>query len=391
MSERQPVGLVVPLGPNPASLTEVVWRLWQEGLDADPVFVVLQSEHARDYLDLEILGSGGAWAALRAACPGALPESKLQIVMASREPESKAFGEAVFSALRAAQEARERVVLTLSGGRWRGSTALSSTVFQLLARPADLLVDVRLGLRAAEGATGFYFPDQPLQELRGRRGQHEQAFVARDVAVHLEPLELPRLRPFVGEGALGSFAEARRAGLAGLEAAAPPSLSLDLFEGALHVDGRPLALSHTYFPYVAWVVVAAWRGEAVQPSDLAAFRGFLREVVEAAPSVGHFLSRRRARSMAAKLLDEPLEDLGEEPLKGQVHDARKALLRAVAQAGVRRGGLLEPVFEHRLLHEAGSPYKAVFHRLRLPAEHIRLVGPVRLSRRHANVGVSGVG
>lgn len=376
------LGVVVALGPNPAALTELVWQLALEGRPPGQVVVVTQSEHARDYLKAEVLGPGGAWAQLRAQHPEVPPEAKLQHVQATVDKRGEAFAESLFQAFLEAQAANEAVLLALSGGRWRGNTAYCTTVFQLLARPEDLLVDVRLSLPAAEGGTGFFFPTQPRQHLLGgKRGV--KPFRARDVEVLLAEVKVPRLRPLLGASLRGSYAQALAHSAEALVRSAPPQVRLDLHHGRLEVNGQELPLSRRYFPYVAWVVEAARRGQGVHPADLLAFRAFLQAWQEAAPTQDHFLQNRTASSMAGKLLDRDHESLAmadDDLLKSQVGSARRHLGARVQAANIPRGELLHPELKHE--HHGGDAdgkgaVKRVIHRLPLPAAYISLCGPIQ--------------
>ena len=175
------LAVVAPLGPNPAALTELVWALVrQRGAEIVAIEVVLESARARLYWDLEIAGPGGAWSELRAALGDAIPPAEAIGTRAARLPDGavpadartpgivEAMREPLWAAARAAQASGAPVVFALSGGRWRASTALAATVFQLLARPEDALVDVRISDPVAAGGTGFFFPEQRAGSLRGR-------------------------------------------------------------------------------------------------------------------------------------------------------------------------------------------------------------------------------
>ena len=95
-----PLVLVTPLGPNPASLTEAAWALCEAGQPPSRVIVILESEHAQRWLNIEILGEQGMWETLRTACPALPPEHALEIVLAGTDrPDSIRFSEQLFAFL----------------------------------------------------------------------------------------------------------------------------------------------------------------------------------------------------------------------------------------------------------------------------------------------------
>jgi pimeloyl-ACP methyl ester carboxylesterase len=116
------------------------------------------------------------------------------------------------AALRAAGE--RPVVFALAGGRQRSSAALTTVMFQLLARPHDRLVDVRVGDRRVEGArAGFFFPEQARQLLQ----VGGESFLARDVPVHLVDLRVPRLRRLIAGSEMNTWTDALAAGQRAIE------------------------------------------------------------------------------------------------------------------------------------------------------------------------------
>lgn len=241
------------LGPNPAPLTELVWKLARsERFDRFEIHVVVEKS-ARHYLDLEVLAPGAALSQLRGVLrPGAIESEpvvsearseSLGIIDDDAEPEAlRVYGETVWSAARqaVASAGARPVMFGLVAGRRRTMTALESAVFQLLARPQDLLVDVRVTDPRVEGGTGFFFPEQPRREVKAKHS--DEVVDVGSVDVNLVELDLPRLRPFVPESALVSLARAREATEISLLEAAPPKLSVDLDVGGVSVDGEPIHL-----------------------------------------------------------------------------------------------------------------------------------------------------
>lgn len=365
------LALVSPLGPNPAPFTEALWCLSRSGATVAAAWVVFESAEAAATFEREVTAAGGPLAQLQAQFPTLRDLSLHRVGPAHSAPDD--FTEAAFQAMRAAQTHHPAVVLTLSGGRWRGSTAATTTVFQLLARPPDRLADVRVDTPAAEGGSGFFFPAQQDRLLRRRGGE---GFAADQVGVSLHDVAVPRLRPLLPRSALQSFAGALTAGAAALTAAAPPRATLDLFEGAIRVGGQPIPLPTAYLPYVAWVWVDHLQGGVgVAVGDPDAFRAFVVRWMAAAADqgAGHVLQQRTAGSLAHKLLDAaPDTELVREDLAPQISRARQRLRQALEVTVGRAGAGLVPVAHTQMEGLA----KQTRHSLSLPRECIVLVGPI---------------
>lgn len=361
------LAVVVPLGPNPAALTELLWQLAQEGERVSRVHVVLESPEARRWwLD----GGEQAYDELAGLCPTVPPRTALVLALVDEvEDQSAAFGEAVFAMLRRAQAGAEQVIVALSGGRWRGSTALTTTAFQLLARRHDALVDVRLSEPGAEGVSGFFFPGQRRQQIPGRSGHGP--LLARDVRVLLDPMPTPRLRPFLEEADLGSFSQAVTASRRALEAAEPPELVFDLLAGTVLVSGQPLSLSLAHLPLYAWVAASTCADRAARSPDVAGLVAFLHEWEAAAPPEANSLTRRRSDGVVSKLLDGRLRD-GQD-MATPFSRAGAAVRKAVQ--GLPRRDLLE--ISHHTGHD--GEVKQTRMVLALSAERIHFVGGFRPS------------
>jgi CRISPR-associated protein (TIGR02584 family) len=284
--------ILAAIGPNPASITELLWRLGSQP-KASPltVHLVLESKRSEVYLP-EMLAPGAALDQLRERLGAVIPTSD-ELLMYRAEtgdgmPEDEhaqalptALTEVLWSAARAAQHGagEEPVVFALSGGRRRASTALQSVVFQLLARPQDRLVDVRLSDPIAEGGTGFFFPAQARQELEGRHRYAGQPFLAREIAVLLEPIEVPRLRPLLLPEDLRTFADAKIASERQIQASAPPRLCLDLRAGHLFVNDQRWKLPGGPFVLYACLLLAVMDGDPhIWSRDEARIRTFFQSL-----------------------------------------------------------------------------------------------------------------
>ncbi|MCC7172151.1 MAG: hypothetical protein IT459_17025, partial [Planctomycetes bacterium] len=89
--------------------------------------------------------------------------------------------------------AERPVVFALLAGRRRTMTVMAVVVAQHLARPQDLVVDVRIEPSDAEQPGVFFFPEQPRRALHTRHGSVD----SRDVQVHVVDVRVPRLRGLV--------------------------------------------------------------------------------------------------------------------------------------------------------------------------------------------------
>lgn len=271
--------IVAPLGPNPAALTELCWAL----APVHAVHAVLESERAARWFQTELTELAWPWLAACREVPepvvhlARLPDGSTPLD--SDHPDSvAALREPLWQAARAAQESGP-AVFALSGGRWRASTALVTTVFQLLARPGDKLVEVRLSDPVAEGGTGFFFPDQPHQQLRGKDGT---PFRAADIGVRLDRIDVPQLRPLLAPEELTDFAAALAASQARLAELRPAEVHYDLRSGEVHIDGRPLPLTGTQLLVYLCLLDAVHRGEPfVRVVDEDTLRDFLHRCIAA--------------------------------------------------------------------------------------------------------------
>jgi CRISPR-associated protein (TIGR02584 family) len=260
-----PCVLVGDLGPNPAPLAEALWSLARRhDLRVRAAFLLTYARGAH-YLDREFLVTGGALDQLHAVLGrDVLPRDALALHRVHADDGSAldddwepahtlAWNEARWRTALAALDAAgsDPVVFTLLGGRRRSMSALDAVVFQLLARPHDRLLDVRVSDARVEGGSGFFFPEQRDPLVRTRGGDLVDA---RAVAVRLVDLPVPKLRRLLGERAPTTYADAlARTGVAVEHT--PPVLSIDLKTRRAHVGEHLLKLSE---PRFAWYATLAW-------------------------------------------------------------------------------------------------------------------------------------
>ncbi len=290
-SEHSPSGppakrscvVVTALGPNPAALIELVWALAeQQGITTDAAHVVAVARTVH-YLNEELLAPNGALDQLHAVRGAALlPAQRLVVHEAiaangslieddDTDLHAEIFSEAVWQAARAAQkEAGDRpVIFALAGGRRRTATALVTTAFQLLARPQDRCIDVRVSHRAVEGGSGFFFPDQPEQDFSDSKGN---PFRASDVQVLIPEIPLPRLRALLGNVDFEHFSDALKASQRRIDEAAPPNVCVDFEKLKVFVNEIDVRLTEQRFLVFAAMALARHDGEGWLTSDDARLR-----------------------------------------------------------------------------------------------------------------------
>ena len=279
---RRAVTVFAALGPNPASLAELVWALHRKRDLVVTDMFLLVDQRGHDYLHTEVLGVGRAFDELRALLGAPLAPEKIheRVVVAHdgaiADDEDPAFADLYSAAIwQAARDATLHaghgvVVFGLTAGRRRTMTAMSTMAFQLLARPQDICLDVRVTDKRAEGGSGFFFPEQRQQALASKSGE---VFEARDVGVHLVDVQLPRLRGLLSDEALATYASALAAGQAAVDAVAIPLVSIDLVKGDASVDGMVLPLSHSELIWYAALARARRAGDGwIAASDLSDVR-----------------------------------------------------------------------------------------------------------------------
>ena len=277
--------VVAPVGPNPAAIAELVWHLASAGTTVAALHLVLESERSRHYVDKELLGPGRALCELRDLFGDRVPVDA-HLVEAStaegflpiheRHPDViSAMSEPLWTAARNAQRQAgdAPVVFGLTGGRRRVSTAIQTAVYQLLGRTGDRLVDVRVSLPVAAGGTQFFFPEQTKQQLVGT--DKTTTFVARDVVIWVEPVDVPRLRPLLQEADLATFSHAKAAAAAMVADASPPAVEVDVWQGVVRVDGRAVKMPRSQVVAYQLILAARARGESeVETVDFPRFRAF---------------------------------------------------------------------------------------------------------------------
>ncbi len=372
----RPVTVFAALGPNPAPLTELIWALHREGAHVTDAFVVLD-DAGHFYLHGELLDGA---APRRAGTHGALHALRAQLGVAAVlhetvvEPEgggrldvddpahAELYHRRVWDAAQAAvaHAGAGQVVFALCGGRLRTTTALTTMAIQLLARPQDRAVDVRVSDARAEGATGFYFPTQDDQALRSRRGE---PFVAGEVDVRLTPVRVPRLRELLPASSLVSYEAALEATQAAVDAAALPRLVVDLEVGEARVDGVSLGLSRSALIWYAALAVA--RREAED--------GWL--AVAHLETVARVMRACASRSWSEEVQDSALRDLLRPTWDRDDLVASLAKLRSATGSDVRAWcATHRPRAEPLVAPELSRRGRTFVQRLPLPPDRVEIRG-----------------
>jgi CRISPR-associated protein (TIGR02584 family) len=390
--------VVADLGPNPAPLSELIWALYrQRGWAVQAVFVTTYGE-GEAYLSGELLRPGAALDQLCDVLPGL--SLRAEAVHVERpaldgawledertEAEALAWAEARWrSAQRGLAEAGERpVVFALIGGRRRSMTAQQAVLFQLLARPQDRCLDVRVSDPRVEGGTGFFFPEQPTQRLRPSGGVE---VVARSVEVSLIELPVPRLRALLAPQALVSYQAALAASVGAVAKAAPPQVVLDYRAQAVTVDGALLDLSAAQRIWYAALLTRRAQGLAegwVRADDLAA----IADAVEGFEA----LARARLRHGRCEALNRlfgdptlashwqrraPLDKLSDQDASAlsKLRADTRARLRKLfaAPEDAQRARLLVPEVQHDWVEVAGlGSVKSTAQRVALAPHCIQIV------------------
>lgn len=263
--------LIAAPGGNPAPVVTLVWALQRQwGLRVASAHLLLYRS-AEAYLHDELLTGAHPLEQLRRTMGDPeLAQLNLHPVRGpgggtiedDATPEHEArWVESLWSLVRQVQADQPLpVVFGLIGGRRRTLAVDTAAVFQLLARPQDWLVDLRLVPKYADDPrSGFFFPEQDspceVVDLAGR------VFAAHEVTVGLVEPRLPRLRCLLMERDRASFAHALEAGEAALERGPLPQLALDLRTRELRVNDLTIRLSADQMIWYATLAFARQQGE----------------------------------------------------------------------------------------------------------------------------------
>jgi CRISPR-associated protein (TIGR02584 family) len=297
----KPVALLAAPGGNPAHLASLVWGLAQRGELVVHLELVLYASAAR-YLEAEFEHPGGPLEQLRGQLGGLtciertlVRDARGQALEEDAALEDHlAFARTVWARARALGEGGLPVIYGLVGGRRRTLTVDLATTFQLLARPEDRLVDLRLHPKYADDPrTGFAFPGQESEARVPAALGAEELLSAAEVRVELVEVLVPRLGHALLEGDREDFAKAVAAGERAARLGGVPDLHIDVLNRRVRFGSVEVRLSRDQ---MVWFVALA---QARQGSE----EGWLdaRDVVAWLPAVEHCLAAWK--SPASELSD----------------------------------------------------------------------------------------
>ncbi len=361
-------------GGNPAPVAALVWALArQRGLRATRVSLVLY-DSAQRYLGQELLGSAEPLTQLREVLgdPELAALELRTVTLASGEPLEEdldpaaclAFAEVLWQAARSLQASTDLpVVFALLGGRRRSLTVDMALAFQLLARPQDLLLDLRYRPKDAERpTTRFFFPEQTTA-ARVPSGRGGPCLEAHQVELGLVDVPAPRLRRLLGDESLASFTGAIQAGEQAALTGPAPRLEIHILQREVWLGQARVRCSRDQIVWLVHLASArlAPGGEGWVPVD--------------------------DTSGLAKILDHCLDiwkcppnelsdgyDLG--PHADAERPQRLRPIRSRLRAALRRGLAGHP---HRdlVVPEQRKLGGCSRERLLIPANHLHIVPPIQ--------------
>ncbi len=346
------------LGPNPAPVVELAWALHARwGWRARRLHLVADARAKRWFHELDD-GLGqlervvGWRPEVAVHDPPEVPEADPVASVAWHETRWACASEAIAAAGEAP------VVFGLFAGRVRAMTAGVALLYAMIARPGDRLVDVRVTDRRVEGATGFYFPEQPEPTWNG--------VDPRGVDVVLAELAAPSARSRIPAVALGSWRAAAAALGFAVPGAEPPILAFAVpsRKGPVAtLDGAPVPLSPALATWYLALALARRAGDGwVAADDLAPLRAALDHVRDRCGQPVWHPDTPLFKAIVAKA---PLEDI-DEALRKLRRDLRHRLRTWCAAHGVAHADLVVP----RLRRRWGGGDQ----RLALPPSRIRIEG-----------------
>lgn len=267
------VHLVAEIGAFPAPLVRMIWALaTQRGVRVARASVLTHSTGA-SFVNCEL------WSVIHGlpAVLGDLAPGPIDIAVCPLPPEvdaetSEAWNTARWAHYCDAVEAAgdTRLIFALVGGRQRASSAMAATMYSLLARDGDVLLDVRLDHPTVESHTVqpiFYHPDQGGDV--GDEYQSALRIPASSIAIHLIELPHPRIAALFGLRERPDFVRAVRMATARVEAASRPMLSIHLGLRRASWGGIDLRLSLDHLVILAALAEARREGDGWTGTNVA--------------------------------------------------------------------------------------------------------------------------
>ena len=356
------VALLAAPGGNPAHLASLVWGLAQRGELVVHLELVLYAS-AANYLEAEFEQAGGPLDQLRGQLGGLariertlVRDAHGRALEEDAELEDQlAFARTVWARARALGEGELPVIYGLVGGRRRTLTVDLATTFQLLARPEDRLVDLRLHPKYADDPrTGFAFPGQESEARVPAALGAEELLSAAEVRVELVDVLVPRLGHALLEGDREDFTKAVAAGEQAARLGGVPDLEIDVLNRRVRFGSVEVRLSRDQ---MVWFVALSRARQQTTEGWLDA-----RQVSAWLPAVQHCLAAWK--SPASELSDgfDPSEMPDDKRMKwlGPLRSKLRRRLRD-ALAGHPHRALVVP---------AKSPDKRPVERLPIAPERL---------------------
>ncbi|MSP54654.1 MAG: hypothetical protein EXR69_03475 [Myxococcales bacterium] len=247
----QSVHLVCEIGAFPAPLVRLIWALARQRRCRVDRTLVLTHSIGATYVVSELYPALSELSEVL----GDLAPGPVDVVVADLRAEVDVDTSEAWSAARWAHYCRavdeagtSPVIFALVGGRQRAASAMAATMYCLLAREGDFLLDVRLDRSSVEPHTArpiFYHPEQGGDvEDEYRSGAR---VLASEVGVHLIELPHPRMAALFGRSERPDFPRAVRMATTRVEAAARPLLVIDLKRRRAQWGGADLRLGLDHF------------------------------------------------------------------------------------------------------------------------------------------------
>ncbi len=338
--------LVAIVGLSPAVLTETIWALARQPKPVVPDrIVVLTTEAGRVAITNQLFGRDELWLSLRARILGRrhaadprldfdctpdrihvfhrrVGSRRVPIFEIADGADHAAIADAMVDVLWSyTSQPDTRVIASLAGG-YKTMSALMLSVMQLLANPGDRVTHVLIsgGFEAAK--PGFYFPEQPSQDLIGPAGRLRAMDAGNSIKLIDVPV-IPLRRWF--EDVLNTRPPAYdvlvNQGAAALQAARTADLQLELGPVApagrtrhhARINGIRLELSPHQFAYLRFFAGHRHAGESPFDCGLDAAESLAEWVNAAYEREPRFYTMKEAVNEAAftgEKLGKRLYDLG---------------------------------------------------------------------------------
>jgi CRISPR-associated protein (TIGR02584 family) len=195
IASHKEIVLLAVTGMSPAVLTETIWALARENPPVIPdEVIVLTTSAGRKAIEDQLFGPDEIWHSLRQSLLGADRAASNRLVF-SPEPanvkvltevkkgrrvplagidsleQNNAVADGILDELWAhTEKPGNRLIVSIAGG-YKSMSALMMSCLSILGRVQDRVTHVLVDAPYDEPRLGFFFPDQPQQELITRSGE----------------------------------------------------------------------------------------------------------------------------------------------------------------------------------------------------------------------------